>query len=161
MCSIAQSYPTLCDPMDCTHQAPLPMGFPGQNTGVGSHSLLQGIFPTQGSNPDLLHFRWILYPGWGRSPGKGNGYLLQYSGVENSMDCIVHGVEKSRTLLQRLSLLPSGPPGEPCVIHLFHYCKYITTPLNNTKKNIYLALTMPGTVLNSGHVLTHSIITIL
>ena len=33
----------------------------GQNTGVGSLSLLQGIFPTQGSNPDLLHFRWILY----------------------------------------------------------------------------------------------------
>ena len=35
---------------------------PGQNTGVGSLSLLQGIFPTQGSNPGLLHCRWILYP---------------------------------------------------------------------------------------------------
>ena len=34
---------------------------PGKNTGVGSHSLLQGIFPTQGSNPGLLHYRWILY----------------------------------------------------------------------------------------------------
>ena len=34
---------------------------PGQNTGVGSLSLLQGIFPTQGLNPDLLHCRWILY----------------------------------------------------------------------------------------------------
>ena len=34
---------------------------PGQNTGVGSLSLLQGIFPTQGSNPGLLHRRWILY----------------------------------------------------------------------------------------------------
>ena len=33
----------------------------GQNTGVGSLSLLQGIFPTQGSNPGLLHRRWILY----------------------------------------------------------------------------------------------------
>ena len=33
----------------------------GQNTGVGSLSLLQGIFPTQGSNPALLHCRWILY----------------------------------------------------------------------------------------------------
>ena len=33
----------------------------GQNTGVGSLSLLQGIFPTQGSNPDLPHRRWILY----------------------------------------------------------------------------------------------------
>ena len=34
---------------------------PGKNTGVGCHLLLQGIFPTQGSNPGLLHCRWILY----------------------------------------------------------------------------------------------------
>ena len=34
---------------------------PGQNTGVGSLSLLQGIFPTQGSNPGLPHYRQILY----------------------------------------------------------------------------------------------------
>ena len=34
---------------------------PGQNTGVGSLSLRQGIFPTQGSNPGLPHCRWILY----------------------------------------------------------------------------------------------------
>ena len=36
-----------------------PWNSPGQNTGVGN--LLQGIFPTQGSNPDLLHCRWIPY----------------------------------------------------------------------------------------------------
>ena len=35
--------------------------FPGQNTEVGNCSLLQGIFPTQGSNPGLLLCRWILY----------------------------------------------------------------------------------------------------
>ena len=34
-------------------------------------------------------------PGLGRSPGEGNGYPLQYSGLENAMDCIVHGVTKS------------------------------------------------------------------
>ena len=34
-------------------------------------------------------------PGLGRSPGEGKGYPLQYSGLENSMDCIVHGVSKS------------------------------------------------------------------
>ena len=38
-----------------------PWNFPGQNTGVGSLSLFQGIFPTQGSNPGLPHCRWILY----------------------------------------------------------------------------------------------------
>ena len=37
-----------------------PWDFPGRNTGVGSHSLLQGIFPTQGSNPNLLHCRQSL-----------------------------------------------------------------------------------------------------
>ena len=40
-----------------------------------------------------------LIPGLGRSPGEGNGYPLQYSGLENSMDCIVHGVANSRTQL--------------------------------------------------------------
>ena len=38
-------------------------------------------------------------PGLGRSPGEGKGYPLQYSGLENSMDCIGHGVAKSRTQL--------------------------------------------------------------
>ena len=38
-----------------------PWNSPGQNTGVGSHSLLQGIIPTQGSNPGLPHCKWILY----------------------------------------------------------------------------------------------------
>ena len=38
-------------------------------------------------------------PGLGRSPEEGKGYPFQYSGLENSMDCIVHGVTKSRTQL--------------------------------------------------------------
>ena len=38
-------------------------------------------------------------PGLGRSSGEGKGYPLQYSGLENPMDCIVHGVTKSRTRL--------------------------------------------------------------
>ena len=46
---------TLSDPMDYTGHEIL------QNTGVGSLSLLQGIFPTQGSSPGLLHCRQILY----------------------------------------------------------------------------------------------------
>ena len=36
-------------------------------------------------------------PGLGRSPREGKGYPLQYSGLENSMDCMVHGVTKSGT----------------------------------------------------------------
>ena len=38
-------------------------------------------------------------PGLGRSPGDGKGYPLQYSGLENSIDCIIHGVAKSWTQL--------------------------------------------------------------
>ena len=38
-----------------------PWDSPAQNTGAGSSSLLQGIFPTQGLNPGLLHCKWILY----------------------------------------------------------------------------------------------------
>ena len=41
-----------------------------------------------------------LIPGLGRSPGEGNSYPLQYSGLENSMDCKVHGVSKSQTRLR-------------------------------------------------------------
>ena len=51
---VTQSYPTHCDPYS-------PWNSPGQNTGVGSLCLLQGIFPTQGSNPDLPHCRQIFY----------------------------------------------------------------------------------------------------
>ena len=59
---VAQSCLTLCDRRDCS-----PPGssvheiFPGKDTGVGCHFLLQGIFPTQGLNPGLLHCRQILY----------------------------------------------------------------------------------------------------
>ena len=38
-----------------------PWDSPGKNTGVGCHAFLQGVFPTQGLKPDLLHCRWILY----------------------------------------------------------------------------------------------------
>ena len=50
--------------------------------------------------------------GLGRSPGEGKGYPLQYSGLENSMDCIVHGIAESGTT-ERLSLHLSAR-GENC-----------------------------------------------
>ena len=43
-------------------------------------------------------------PGLGRSPGEGNSYPLRYSGLENSMDCIVHGVAMSQTQLSDFHL---------------------------------------------------------
>ena len=55
---VTQSCPALCNPMD---RLLYPWDSPGKNTGVDSHSLLLGIFPTQSSNLDLLHCRQILY----------------------------------------------------------------------------------------------------
>ena len=48
-------------PWTVAHQAPPSWDSPGKNIGVGCHSLLQGIFPTHGSNPGPLHCRQILY----------------------------------------------------------------------------------------------------
>ena len=59
---VAQSHPTLCDLMDSgLPDSSVHGDSPGKNTGVGCHTLLQGIFPTQGLNPGLPHCRWILY----------------------------------------------------------------------------------------------------
>ena len=56
-CSIV--CPTLCNPWTVACQPSPSMGFPGQNTGMCGHSPFQGIFPTQGLNPGLLHYREI------------------------------------------------------------------------------------------------------
>ena len=50
---------TLCTQRTVAHQAPCPWDLPGKNTGVGCHSLLQRIFPTQGLNPGLVYCRQI------------------------------------------------------------------------------------------------------
>ena len=61
-CLVAQSCPTLCNPMDCSLPGFSVHGdFPGKNTEVGCHPLLQGIFPTLGLNPGLLYCGQILY----------------------------------------------------------------------------------------------------
>ena len=66
------------------------MGFPCVSAGKESAYKVGDL----GSIPEL-----------GRSPGEGNGYPRQYSGLENSMDCIVHGVAKSWTLYMILEIL--------------------------------------------------------
>ena len=60
------------------------MGFPGGSAGKES--------ACRAGDPALI-------PGLGRSPGEGKGYPLQYSGLENSMDCVVDGVANSWTRL--------------------------------------------------------------
>ena len=59
---ITQSCAILCNPMDSSLPGSSVHGdSPGKNTAVGCHTLLQGIFPSQGLNPGLMHCRQILY----------------------------------------------------------------------------------------------------
>ena len=59
-------------------------------------------------NQPAMWETWVWSLGWEDSPEEGTGCLLQYSGLENSMDCIVHGVVESQTW-QPLSLSLSKP----------------------------------------------------
>ena len=62
LCLVAQSFSSLCHPMDCSPPGSSVHGdYPGTNTGVSCYALLQGIVPTQESNPGVLHCRCILY----------------------------------------------------------------------------------------------------
>ena len=56
-------------------------------------------------NPPAMWKTWVRSLGLGRFPGKGKGYPLQYSGLENSMDCIIHGVAESQTRLSNFHSL--------------------------------------------------------
>ena len=71
LCLFAQLCPALCDPTDCSPPGSsvygdslgknAGVGEKKRNTGVASHALFQGVFPTQGLNPGLPHCRQILY----------------------------------------------------------------------------------------------------
>ena len=92
-------------PQTVALQAPHPWDSPGKNTRVGSHSLLQGIFSTQGSNPGLPHCRQMLY----RLSHQG-------SPVSNScdpMDCSLPGSSVNGVLQPRiLEWVPFPSPGD-------------------------------------------------
>ena len=81
--SVAQSCPTLCDPIDCTVHGLLQARIPAEPEGkanyteVGTLSLLQGIFPTQELNQGLPHGRQILYQ-------------LSHKGSPRILDCIAY-----------------------------------------------------------------------
>ena len=85
----------------CPHGLYSPWNSPGQNTGVGCQSLLQGIFPTQGLNPDLSHCRSILY----QLSHKGSPRILEWVAYpfssrssqprnQTSVSCIAGGFKR-------------------------------------------------------------------
>ena len=86
VCSVTKSWLAPCNPTDCNTS-----GFPCGSADKEIHLQCLG---------DLSSIR-----GLGRSPGEGHSKPLQYSGLENPMDCIVHGVAKSRTRLSNFHFL--------------------------------------------------------
>ena len=78
-------------PWTVDHQAPVFIRFPRQDTGVGCHSLLQGIFLTQGLNLGLPHFRQTLY------------YLSYHETPKKH-----HGSQEKHQILDRVSAAETG-----------------------------------------------------
>ena len=90
-CLATQSCLTLCDPMDCDWPGSSVHGDSSSKpAGVGCHAFLQGIFPTQESNPGLLHCRRIPYPlSYQGSPNWGSTCFLSWILIQMALCCSV------------------------------------------------------------------------
>ena len=110
---VAQSCLTVCNPIDYTQLTRLlcPWNCPGKNTGVGSHSLLHGIFPARGSNPGLLHCRQILY----YLSHHGSGFIKEKTlTLSTFLRLYLNNESESEVAQSCLTLCDSmdcGPPG--------------------------------------------------
>ena len=116
--------------MDC------PRNSPGQNTGVGSLSLLQGIFPTQGLNSGLLHCRQILY----QLSHKGNPRTLEWVAFSRGSSWPRNQTRVS-CIAGRFFFLPTELSGKPYWVQLksqsHHYrLEQITKSLNESTTQV-------------------------
>ena len=131
MCGVlSHSCPTLCNPMDYSPPGSFVHGILQSRTleRVAMPSSRGSSWPRDQTYICYISSigRWVLYKGFprgsagkeatynagvlgsiprlGRSPGEGKGYAIQYYGLENSMDCIIHGVAKSQRWLSDFGL---------------------------------------------------------
>ena len=107
-----QSCPTLCDPMDC--KLLCPWSSQGKDTRAGCHSLLPGIFLTQGSNPGLLHCRQTLSP-------------LSHQGSPALVRRFRRDWRQEALSCQRWAVLRSSHT-RPIATSSQHYCFCLTAP---------------------------------
>ena len=117
---VSQSGPILCKPWTVAFRPFCPWNSPGQNTEVGSLSLLQRIFPTLGSNLGLLHGRQILLPAepQGKPKNTGVGSLSLFQGnfpTQESNQGLLH----CRQILYQLSYEGSPKSKSLCHVQLF------------------------------------------
>ena len=105
LCLVAQSCPTLCDPMDYSPPGSSVHGdSPGKNTEVGCHALLQGSLLTQGSNTGLPHCRWILY----RLSHQGSPRILEWVAYPFSRGSSLRRNQTQVSLMRKPALLQGG-----------------------------------------------------
>ena len=102
---VTQSCSTLWDPMDWNS--------PGQNIGVDTLSLLQGLFPTQGLNPGLQHCRWILY----QLSHKGSPRILEWVAIFLTQE-LNWGLLHCRWILYQLSYILLSNITQNTIVHL-------------------------------------------
>ena len=109
---VSQLCPTLSTPWTVTGQAPRCMDSPSKNNGLGCHFHLQGIFPTQGLSPGLLHCRKI----WAtREALRGSTEVKVAQSCQtlcNPMDWIFHGILQAR-ILERVAFPFSRGSSQP------------------------------------------------
>ena len=105
-CSIVDSLQLL----DCSPPGSIHGDSPGKNTGVGCHALLQGIFPTQGSNPGLPHCRHVVY----HLSHQGSPRILEWVGshVPSPGELPNPGIKPGSPTLQA-ACLPAKLSGKP------------------------------------------------
>ena len=117
MCLVAQSCPTLCNPMNCSQPGCSAHGdSPGKNTGVSCHALLQHIFPTQGWNPRSPTLQGDSLPSGppGKPKNTGVGSLCLLQGIFLTQESN-QGHLHCRQILYQLSYR-----GSPSVLQLLH-----------------------------------------
>ena len=99
--------------------------------GQGTHSTILGLplVAQLVKNPLAMQETWVN-PWVGKTPGEGKSYALQYSGLENSTACIVHGVTESDTTEQLSLSLTFMPPTvhSPCKIRI-SYKQYVNVTM--------------------------------
>ena len=115
---VAKSGLTLCDSMDCSPPGSSVHGdSPGNNTEVGCHALLQGIFPIQGLKPGLPHCRRILY----HLSHQGSPIIPEWVAYPFSRAISDTGIKPGSPELQ-VDSLPAELPGKPLKnINLFKF----------------------------------------
>ena len=117
---------------------------PGKNTGVGCHALLQEIFPTQGSNSDLLQCRQILY----HLSHQGSPKILEWVAIPSSRDLPDPGIELESPSLKTDSL-PAELPGKPNSNHTLNFIHFRSLKQGLTVSSAWIVCSLISNYLNS------------